>query len=36
MQAVARLEICTMNANKHCILYYRTLLLTSLSNPVTS
>jgi len=35
MQAVARLDIDIMNANKHCILYYRTLLLTSSSNPVT-
>jgi len=35
MRAVARLEICTMTANKHCILYYHTLLLRSSSNPVT-
>ena len=37
MQAVARLEICTSdNANKHYILLYYTLLLTSSwSNPVT-
>ena len=36
IQVVARLKICTSdNANKHCILYYCTLLLTSWSNPVT-
>jgi len=33
MQAVTRLEICTMRIN--IVLYYWTLLLTSSSNPVT-
>ena len=37
MQVVAGLEICTSdNANKHYILHYCTLLLTSWLNPVTS
>ena len=36
MQAVASLEICTSdNGNKHYILDYCTLILTSWSNPVT-